>query len=123
MLSSACGSLLTMYEQEAQFGFTPGKPVARVKASDMKALWKLGRGSEAQAMAHDPEFKRGQLTIGSDLMKHADVNAVWWRGARLGMLMMRLGKQDVQPPAILFSIFAKLAMKFWAFGEPHRGFF
>jgi hypothetical protein len=31
-----------------------------------------------------------------------------------------LGKQDVQPPAILFSIFAKLPMKWWAFGESHH---
>jgi hypothetical protein len=53
----------------------------------------------------------------------ADVNAVAWRGMRLGMLMRRLGKQDVQPPDILFTIFAKLPMKFWAFGEAHRGLF
>ena len=37
--------------------------------------------------------------------------------------MMRLGKQDVQPPAILFSIFAKLPMKWRAFGERHRGLY
>ena len=30
-----------MHEMEAQFGFTPGKPVPRVKASDLKAMGKL----------------------------------------------------------------------------------
>jgi len=53
----------------------------------------------------------------------ADVNAVFFRSTRLGNLMMRFGKRDVQPPAILFSIFAKLPMKWWAFGEPHGGLF
>jgi hypothetical protein len=128
MLFGELGRLLTMHEIEAQFGFTPGKPVARVKASDMKALWKLGREAEARAMAHNPKLKRGELVIGGDLMKRvcspdADVNAVSFRGARLEMLMTRRGKQDVQPPAILFTIFAKLPMKWWAVGEPHRGLF
>jgi hypothetical protein len=41
MLSGELGMLLTMYEMEAQFEFTPGEPVARVKASDLKAMWKL----------------------------------------------------------------------------------
>jgi len=117
-----------MYEMEAQFGITPGKPVARVKASDIKAVWKLGRESEARARAHNPEFKRGQLAIGAELVKlvcspEADVKAVSWRGMRLGMLMARLGKQDVQPPDILFTIFAKLPMKWCAFGETHRALF
>jgi hypothetical protein len=39
------------------------------------------------------------------------------------MLMMMCGKPDSQPPAILFSIFAKLPMKWRAFGETHRGLF
>jgi hypothetical protein len=127
-LSGELGRLLTMHEIEAQFGFTTGKPVARVKASDLKALWKMCRDTEAHAKARNPELKRGQIGIGMELMKHvcgpeADVNAVYWRNTRLAMLMMRLGKQDVQPPAILFTIFAKLPMKWWAFGEPHRGLF
>ena len=114
-------------EIQAMLGM-PGEPVPRVKASDMKALWKLGRESEDRARAHNPEMKRGQIAIGVDLMKcvcspDADVNAVWWRGARLGMLMRRCGKQDVQPPAILFSIFAKLPMKWWEVGVPRRGLF
>lgn len=114
-------------ESQAMFG-TPGEPVPRVNASDIKAVWQLGGGCEARAMAHNPEFKRGQLAIGSDLMKRvispeADVRAVSWRGMRLGMLMMRLGKGDVQPPAILFSIFAKVPMKWWEVGVPRRGLF
>ena len=117
-----------MYETEAQFGFTPGKPVARVKASDLKAMWKLGRESEARAKAHNPEFKRGQLAIGAGLVQHvcspdADVKAVSWRGMRLGMLMAMCGKRDAQPPDILFTIYAKFPMKWWAFGEVHRGLF
>jgi hypothetical protein len=128
MLSGELGRLLTMHEMEAQFGFTPGKPVARVKASDIKAVWKLGREAEHQAMAHNPEFKRGQLAIGAGLVQHvcspdADVKAVSRRGIRLGMLMSCLGKRDAQPPAILFSIFAKLPMKWWVPGEIHRGLF
>jgi hypothetical protein len=128
MLSGELGRLLTMYETEAEFGFVPGKPVARVKASDIKAVWKLGRESEARAIAHNPEFKRGQLAIGAELVKlvcspDADVKAVSWRGMRLRMLMTRLGKQDFQSPDILFTVFAKLPMKWWAFGESHRGLF
>jgi hypothetical protein len=128
MLSSECGRLLAIYEMEAQFGFTPGKAVARVKASDLKALWKPGRDSETHAMAHNPEFKRAYLAIGADLAKRvcspeADSNAVYWRNARLAILIMRLGKQDVRPQGILFAIFAKLPMKRWAFGETHRGLF
>lgn len=49
------------------------------------------------------------------------MNAVFFRSVRLGMLMTCLWKPDVQPPAFLFSIFAKLPMKWWAFGEVHRG--
>jgi len=117
-----------MHEMEAQFGMIPGKAVARVKASDIKAMWKTCRGAEAQAMARNPELKRGQLAIGAGMVQHVcspdvDVNAVAWRGMWLGMLMWRFGKQDAQPPAILFSIFAKLPMKWWAFGEMHRGLF
>ena len=114
-------------EIQAMFG-TPGERVPRVKASDIRTVWKLGRESEARAMAHNPEFKRGQLAIGAGLVQHVcspgtDVNAAWFRSSRLGMLMMRCGKQDVQPPAILFSIFAKLPMKWWVPGEIHRGLF
>jgi hypothetical protein len=128
MLSGELGRLLTMYEMEAQCGFTPGKPVPRVKASDLKAMWKLGRDSEADVMAGNPGLQRGQLAIGAGMVQHvcspdADVNAVFLRSSRLGMLMMMCGKQDVQPPAILFTIFAKLPMKWWAFGVPHRGLF
>ena len=117
-----------MYELEAQCGFTPGKPVPRVKASDLKAMWKLIRESEAHAKAHNPEFKSGQLAIGGGMVQlvcrpDADVNAVFLRSSRLGMLMMMCGKQHSRPPAILFSIFAKLPMKWWAFGETHRGLF
>jgi hypothetical protein len=115
-----------MCEMKDRFGFTPGKAVVRVKASDLKALWKLGRDSETHAMAHNPEFKRGHLAIGADVAKRvygpeADINAVNWRNARLAMLMMRCGKQNVRPHEILFSIFAKFPMKWWAFGESHRG--
>jgi hypothetical protein len=117
-----------MHDMEAQFGMIPGKPVPRVKASDIKAVWKQGREAEAQAMAHNPELKRGQLAIGSGMVQYvcspdADIKAVAWRGMRLGMLMRRFGKQDVRPPAILFSIFAKLPMKWWAPGVPHRDLF
>ncbi len=117
-----------MHEIEAQFGITPGKSVPRVKASDLKAVWKMGRNAEAHAMAHNPELKRGQLMIGIDLMKRvcspeANVNAVWFRGARLGVLMARCGKEDAEPPSILFTIFAKLPMKWWGFGELHRALF
>jgi hypothetical protein len=117
-----------MHEIEAQFGITPGKSVPRVKASDLKAVWKMGRNAEAHAMAHNPELKRGQLGIGIDLMKRAcspeaDVNAVWFRGARLGMLMMRYGKEDAEPHAILFTMFAKLPMKWWGVEESHRALF
>jgi hypothetical protein len=127
MLSGELGRLLSVDNNESPFG-TPGKPVPRVKASDIKAVWKQDREAEAQAMAHNPELKRGQLVIGSGMVQHvcspgADVIAVSWRGMRLGMLMWRLGKQDVQPPAILFSIFAKLPMKWWAPGVPHRALF
>ncbi len=38
MLSDELGRLLNMYEMEAQCGFTPGTAVARVKASDIKAI-------------------------------------------------------------------------------------
>jgi hypothetical protein len=117
-----------MYEMEAQCGFTPGKPVPRVKASDLKEMWKLIRESEAHAKAHNPEFKSGQLAIGGGMVQlvchpDADVNAIFLRSSRLGMLMMMCGKQDSQPPAILFTIFAKLPMKWRAFGETHRGLF
>jgi hypothetical protein len=127
MLSGEIGRLLAVDNIEHPFRM-PGKAVPRVKTSDIKAVWQLGRDSEAQAMAHNPEMKRGQIAIGADLAKlycspDADVNAVWWRGARLGMLMMRCGKQDVQPPDILFTIFAKVPMKWWAVGEMHRGLF
>jgi hypothetical protein len=127
MLSGELGRLLTVDNIEHPFG-TPGKAVARVKASDLKAMWKLGRDSEAQAMAHNPEMKRGQIAIGGGMMQlvcspDADVNAVWWRGARLGMLMMRCGKRDVQPPDILFTIFAKVPMKWWEVGVPRRSLF
>ena len=30
-----------MHEREAQFGMIPGKAVPRVKASEVKAMWKL----------------------------------------------------------------------------------
>jgi hypothetical protein len=99
-----------MHEMETQFGMIPGKPVPRVKASDMKAVWKQGRDAGAGMVQYV-------------CSPGADVNAVWWRGARLGMLMMRLGKQDAQPPAILFSIFAKLPMKWWEVGVPRRALF
>lgn len=107
---------------------TPGEAVPRVKVSDMKAVWKYGRDSEARAMAHDPELKRGQLMISADLMKRvcssdADMRAVWFRGARLQMLIMRWGKQDAQPPDILFTIFAKIPMKWWEVGVPRRALF
>ena len=39
------------------------------------------------------------------------------------MLMMRFGKQDRQPPDILFSIFAKVPMKWWEVGVPGRALF
>jgi hypothetical protein len=128
MLSGELGRLLTMHEMEAQFGMIPGKAVARVKASDIKAMWKMCRDAEDDVMARNPELKRGQLGIMVEPMKgvcspEADVNAVFFRSSRLGMLMMRCGKQDVQPPAILFSIFAKLPMKWWVPGEIHRGLF
>jgi hypothetical protein len=59
-------------------------------------------------------------------MKHvcspdADVSAVFLRNGRLGMLMMMCGKQESQPPEILFKIFAKLPMKWWPVGASHRG--
>jgi hypothetical protein len=105
---------------KSPFG-TPGKPVPRVKASDMKAVWKQGR----DAAARHPGM---QVATGSGMVQYvcslgADVNAVFVRSARLGMLMMRCGKQDVQPHDILFTIFAKLPMKWWAPGVPHRGLF
>ena len=65
-----------MHEMEAQFGFTPGKPVARVKASDMKTLWKLSRELEARVMAHNPEFKRGQRAIGMGVVRHSSALAL-----------------------------------------------
>jgi hypothetical protein len=79
-------------------------------------------------MAHDPELKRGQLMIGAELMKRvcssdADVRAVCFRRARLGLLMMRCGKQDAQPPGMLFTIFAKVPMKWWEVGVPRRVLF
>jgi hypothetical protein len=63
-----------------------------------------------------------------ELAKHgcspeANVTAVPSRGMRLGMLTTCLGERDAQPPATLFSIYAKLPMKWWAFGEQHRGLF
>jgi hypothetical protein len=112
---------------ESPFG-PPGEPVPTVDAKDMKAVWELGRDSEARALAHDPHFKRGQVAIGVEAVKlvcssGADVIAVSWRGARLAMLMMRFGKQDRQPPDILFSIFAKVPMKWWEVGVPRRALF
>ena len=114
-----------MHETEAQFGFTPGKPVARVKASELKAMWKLLEDVKAR---HPGIQATEAVGIGGGMVElacgpGADVNAVYFRSARLGILMMRFGKQDAQPPAILFSIFAKLPMKWWAFGETHRGLF
>jgi hypothetical protein len=111
MLSGELGRLLTMYEMEAQCGFTPGKPVARVKASDLKAMWKLGQDVNARRSG-----TQGAVGIGSGMVQRVcgpgvDVNAVFIRNARLAMLMMMCGKRDAQPPAILFSIFAKLPMK------------
>jgi hypothetical protein len=128
MLSGKLGRLFTMHEIEAQFGMIPGKAIPRVKASHLKALWKQGRDAEARATAHNPELQGGQLAIGAGLMKgvcspETDVNAVWFRSARLQLLMMRLGKQNAQPFAILFTIFAKLPMKWLAFGESHRALF
>jgi hypothetical protein len=130
MLSGELWRLLIVQappEIQAMFG-TPGEPVPRVRASDIKAMWKTCRDAEAQAMARNPELKRGQLAIGGGMVQHAcspdaDVKAVSWRGMRLGMLMMRCGKQDVQPPDILFTIFAKLPMKWWEVGVPRRALF
>jgi len=114
-----------MHEMEAQFGFTPGKPVPRVKASELKALWKLFEDVKAR---HPGRKATEAVGIGGELVKlaggpEADVKAVSWRGMRLGMLMTCLGKRDARPPAILFSIYAKFPMKWWAFGESHRGLF
>jgi hypothetical protein len=39
------------------------------------------------------------------------------------MLLAMCGKRDAQPPDILFTIYAKFPMKWWAFGETHRGLF
>jgi hypothetical protein len=112
---------------KSPFGI-PGTPVPRVNASDIKAMWKMCRDAEADAMARNPELKRGQLGIMVEPMKgvcspEADVNAVFFRSSRLGILMMRCGKQDVRPPDILFSLFAKLPMKWWEVGVPHRALF
>ncbi len=117
-----------MYEMEAQFGMFPGKAVPRVKASDIKAVWKFVEEAEAQVIAHNPEFKRGQVAFGVDVTTHvctrgANTTAVSWRSMKLGMLMRRLGKRDARPPAILFAIYAKFPMKWWAFGESHRSLF
>ena len=114
-----------MHEMEAQFGFTPGKPVPRVKASDLRAMWKLLEDVKAR---HPGRQATEAVGIGGGMVELAcghesDVNAVFLRSSRLGMLMMVCGKPDSQPPAILFSIFAKLPMKWRAFGETHRGLF
>jgi hypothetical protein len=130
MLSGELRRLLSMPappENQAMFG-TPGESVPSVDAEDIRAVWKLSRDAEARAVDRNPELKPGQLVIGVDLMKRvinpeADVRAVWFRGARLGMLMMRFGKQNVQPPAIFFTIFAKLPMKWWEVGVPRHGLF
>jgi hypothetical protein len=37
-----------MYETEAEFGFTPGKAVARVRVSDLRAMWKVGEDVKAR---------------------------------------------------------------------------
>ena len=105
--------------------FTPGKPIARVKASDLKAMWKLGEDVKARHPGRKPTEAVG---IGGELVKRVcgpgvDMSTVFIRNTRLGMLMMMGGKQDLQPPAILFSIFAKLPMKWRAFEETHRGLF
>jgi len=124
MFSGGLGRLLTMSEMEARFGITPGKAVARVRAYDLRAMRKLAEDAKARQPGRQATEAVG---IGGELVKRvcpeADVNAVFFRSARLGMLMMMCGKQDIQPPAILFSIFAKLPMKWWAFGEVHRGLF
>ncbi len=82
-----------MYEMEAQFGFTPGKPVPRVKASDLRAMWKLTEDVKAR---HPGRQATEAVGIGGELVKHvcspeADVKAVSWRGMRLGMLMTASG--------------------------------
>ena len=114
-----------MHEREAQFGMIPGKAVPRVKASEVKAMWKLLEDVKA---GHPGIQATEAVGIGAGMVQlaccpEADVNAIFLRSSRLGMLMMRCGKQDAQPPAILFSIFAKLPMKWWAFGEQHRALF
>jgi hypothetical protein len=101
-------------EIQAMFG-TPGKPVPRVNTEDLKALWTDQREhpagmTESRVIAH-------LCTPG------ADVNAAWFRSARLQMLMMRCGKKEVQPPAILFTFFAKVPMKWWQIGVPRRRWF
>jgi len=98
-------------EIQAMFG-TPGKPVPRVNTEDLRALWTDQR-----------EHPAGMMEIAHLCTPGADVNAVWFRSARLQMLMMRCGKQDVQPHDILFKIFAKLPMKWWAVGVPRRAWF
>ena len=94
-----------MHEMEAQFGFTPGKPVPRVKASDLKAMWKLLEDVKAR---HPGRQATEAVGTGGGMVELAcgpesDVNAVFLRSSRLGMLMMMCGKPDSQPPAILFS--------------------
>ena len=118
-LSGELERLLIMYEMEAQFGMFPGKPVPRVKASDIKAVWKLGQEAKARSSG------TGAVGIGDGYVKlvcspGANITAVSWRGMRLGILMTRLGKQDAWPPDFLFSIYARLPLKWWAFGESHR---
>jgi len=112
---------------------TPGEPVPTVSAEDIKAVWKLGRESEARSMAHSPELKRGQIAIGVELGKHvcrpgADIRAVWYRGGMLGLLEMGDGEllapwkqRDGELQEIVFKSIATMLMTWMAVGVPQRG--
>lgn len=111
---------------ESPFG-PPGEPVPTVSVKDIRAVWKVSR----DAAAGHPG---GQCAIGIELFERvcspgADVRAVWWRGMRFYMcdmlLLRNLLSGWVARPIreIAFVIFAKVPMKWWAVGVPHRGLF
>jgi hypothetical protein len=114
-----------MHDIKALFG-TPGEAVPRVKADDLKKLWTMGQDLNSRNPGKQSVMGAGMLEMACS--PGADTRAVWFRGARLGMLNMLLknplsGRVGRHLQGIAFAVFAKIPMKWWEVGVPRRTLF
>src|ERR1700687_860257 len=77
----------------------PGAPVPEVDAEDVKAVWEMGRDIEARHPAKAGELRAH--AVGIEIFKAAckpgaNIPAVFYRGAMLGMLI-RHGQGQLAP--------------------------